>query len=86
MRETPLTILQLTFQGDGAGSTQSIGNLSEQLARRGHRVLVGCRPESLLFRHDARGGTRGGPARFFPHRSAGPRARRTCSRASAWTW
>jgi glycosyltransferase involved in cell wall biosynthesis len=50
MREAPLTILQLTFQGDGAGSTQSIFNLSEQLARRGHRVLVGCRAESLLFR------------------------------------
>jgi len=50
MREAPLTILQLTFQGDGAGSTQSILNLSEQLARRGARVLVGCRVESLLFR------------------------------------
>jgi L-malate glycosyltransferase len=50
MREGPLTILQLTFQGDGAGSTQSILNLSEALARRGHRVLVGCRPASLLFR------------------------------------
>lgn len=49
MREAPRTILQLTFQGDGAGSTQSILSLSEQLARRGHRVLVGCRPESLLF-------------------------------------
>jgi len=50
MRETPLTIMQLTFQGDGAGSTQSIFNVSEQLARRGHRVLVGCRAESLLAR------------------------------------
>jgi len=50
MRETPLTVLQLTHQGDGAGSTQSILNLSEQLARRGARVLVGCRAESLLFR------------------------------------
>ncbi|HEY6061230.1 MAG TPA: glycosyltransferase family 4 protein [Gemmatimonadales bacterium] len=50
MREAPLTVLQLTFQGDGAGSTQSILNLSEQLARRGARVLVGCRAESLLFR------------------------------------
>lgn len=50
MREAPLTILQLTFQGDGAGSTQSILNLSQQLARRGHRVLVGCRADSLLFR------------------------------------
>src|SRR5215831_3022099 len=49
MREAPWTILQLTFQGDGAGSTQSILSLSEQLSRRGHRVLVGCRPESLLF-------------------------------------
>ncbi len=50
MREIPLTILQLTFQGDGAGSTQSIYNLSEHLTRRGHRVLVGCRAESLLAR------------------------------------
>lgn len=50
MREAPLTVLQLTFQGDGAGSTQSILSLSEQLARRGLRVLVGCRAESLLFR------------------------------------
>lgn len=49
MREAPRTILQLTYQGDGAGSTQSIFGLSEQLARRGHRVLVGCRPESLLY-------------------------------------
>jgi glycosyltransferase involved in cell wall biosynthesis len=58
MREIPLTILQLTFQGDGAGSTQSILNLSEQLTRRGHRVLVGCRAESLLARlaADAGGG------------------------------
>ena len=56
MREAPLSILQLTFQGDGAGSTQSILNLSEQLARRGHRVLVGCRAESLLFRQAAAAG------------------------------
>jgi glycosyltransferase involved in cell wall biosynthesis len=49
MREVPRTILQLTFQGDGAGSTQSIFSLSEYLARRGHRVLVGCRAESLLY-------------------------------------
>jgi glycosyltransferase involved in cell wall biosynthesis len=56
MRETPLTILQLTYQGDGAGSTQSIFNLSEQLARRGHRVLVGCRAESLLARLAAEAG------------------------------
>lgn len=50
MSHAPLTVLQLTYQGDGAGSTQSIFNLSQHLARRGHRVLVGCRPESLLAR------------------------------------
>lgn len=53
MREPRLTILQLTYQGDGAGSTQSILNLSEHLTRRGHRVLVGCRAESLLARQAA---------------------------------
>src|SRR2546425_846555 len=46
----PLTILQLTHQGGPAGSTQSIFNLSQQLAHRGHRVLVGCRDDVLLAR------------------------------------
>src|SRR2546427_5086952 len=46
----PLTILQLTHQGGAAGSTQSIFNLSQQLAQRGHRVLVGCRDDVLLAR------------------------------------
>lgn len=46
-----LTVLQLTHQGDGAGSTQSILSLSVHLQRRGHRVLVGCRPDTLLARH-----------------------------------
>src|SRR6267143_1670455 len=50
MSHASLTILQLTHQGDGAGSTQSILNLSEHLQRRGHRVLLGCRAESLLAR------------------------------------
>ena len=50
MTPPPLTILQLTHQGDGAGSTQSIFSLSLHLAERGHRVLVGCRPESRLAR------------------------------------
>jgi glycosyltransferase involved in cell wall biosynthesis len=50
MRHVPLTVLQLTHQGDGAGSTQSIFNLSQHLQRRGHRVLVGCRAESQLAR------------------------------------
>jgi glycosyltransferase involved in cell wall biosynthesis len=50
MSHASLTILQLTHQGDGAGSTQSIFNLSQHLQRRGHRVLLGCRAESLLAR------------------------------------
>ncbi|HYK81853.1 MAG TPA: glycosyltransferase family 4 protein [Gemmatimonadales bacterium] len=50
MREQGLTILQLTHQGGPAGSTQSIFNLSQDLARRGHRVLVGCRDDVLLAR------------------------------------
>src|SRR6266542_6535795 len=50
MSERPLTILQLTHQGGPAGSTQSIFGLSERLARRGHRLLVGCRPDALLAR------------------------------------
>lgn len=50
MPDTPLTVLHLTHQGDGAGSTQSIFSLSRALAERGHRVLLGCRDESLLAR------------------------------------
>src|SRR3989442_14115314 len=46
----PLTILQLTHQGGPAGSTQSIFNLSQQLAHRGHRVLVGCGEDGLRAR------------------------------------
>ncbi|MEX2155416.1 MAG: glycosyltransferase family 4 protein [Gemmatimonadales bacterium] len=44
------TTLQLTHQGEGAGSTQSIFSLSRELARRGHRVLVGCPAGTLLAR------------------------------------
>src|SRR5262245_26105098 len=52
MPESParLTILQLTHQGEGAGSTQSIFSLSRELARRGHRILVGCPAGTLLAR------------------------------------
>ncbi|HEY6207958.1 MAG TPA: hypothetical protein VIW28_02795, partial [Gemmatimonadales bacterium] len=50
MRDPPLTILQLTHQGGPAGSTQSIFDLSRALARRGHRLLVGCRSGVLLAR------------------------------------
>ena len=48
-----LTTLQLTHQGEGAGSTQSIFSLSRELAQRGHRVLVGCPPGTLLARQIA---------------------------------
>src|SRR5438094_10124386 len=48
MPAQPLTILQLTHQGGGSGSTVAIANLSRQLARRGHRVLIGCRPGTMV--------------------------------------
>ena len=50
MPDRPLTILQLTHQGGGSGSTAIIANLSRTLALRGQRVLVGCRPDTLLAR------------------------------------
>src|SRR5213593_3995208 len=66
MRDAPLTILQLTHQGGPAGSTQSIFDLSQELARRGHRLLVGCRGGALLARlaHDA--GLAVEPLQFAP--------------------
>ena len=66
MRDAPLTILQLTHQGGPAGSTQSIFDLSQELARRGHRLLVGCRAGVLLARlaHDA--GLAVEPLQFAP--------------------
>ena len=50
MEPSRLTLLQLTHQGEGAGSTQSIFSLSRALAQRGHRVLVGCPAGTLLAR------------------------------------
>src|SRR5712691_980345 len=50
MRDRPLTILQLTHEGHGAGSTMMIASLSRQLAGKGHRVMVGCRAGSVLAR------------------------------------
>lgn len=44
-----MNILLLTYQGDMAGSTNSIAFLSKGLAERGHNVVVGCRKESLLY-------------------------------------
>src|SRR6267378_4367202 len=46
--DRPLTILEITHAGHQAGSTFMIRSLCAPLARRGHRVLVGCRPDSLL--------------------------------------
>lgn len=44
-----MNILLLTYQGDIAGSTNSIYYLATGLAARGHVVVVGLRPESLLY-------------------------------------
>ena len=44
-----MNILFLTYQGDMAGSTNSIMYLTRGLAEKGHNIYVGCRKESLLF-------------------------------------
>jgi len=44
-----LNILFLTFQGDTAGSTNSIAFLTKGLAERGHNVYLGIRREALLW-------------------------------------
>ena len=44
-----MNILVLTHQGNIAGSTYSIDYLCRGLAAKGHKVVVGCRKESLLF-------------------------------------
>jgi glycosyltransferase involved in cell wall biosynthesis len=44
-----LRILFLTYQGDMAGSTQSIAMLAKGLAQRGHHIFLGCRRNSLLY-------------------------------------
>jgi glycosyltransferase involved in cell wall biosynthesis len=43
-----LTIIHLTHQGGGAGSTVSIAALAAAQRAAGHRVLVGCRAGTLL--------------------------------------
>src|SRR5712692_1356006 len=48
MAEGPLTILELTHQRHPSGSTVLIHALSRGLADAGHRVLIGCRPDSDL--------------------------------------
>src|SRR5437763_3887343 len=71
MPARPLTILQLTHQGGGSGSTVAIANLSRQLARRGHRVLIGCRPGTMLAGLTADAGLELVPLDF---RRLGPRS------------
>ncbi len=44
----PLTILHLTHEGHGAGSSISIALLAREQARAGHRVVVGCPPGTWL--------------------------------------
>lgn len=44
-----MNLLFLTYQGDVAGSTNSIAYLTKGLAERGHQVYMGCRKESLLY-------------------------------------
>jgi len=44
-----LNILFLTYQGDVAGSTNSIAYLAKGLADRGHNIHIGIRKESLLW-------------------------------------
>lgn len=68
----PLTVLELTHAGHDAGSTFLIHALSERLARRGHRVLVGCRADSVLARRAAGSGL---PVLPLDFRRLGPLAR-----------
>ena len=53
-RKDPLKILLITYQGDIAGSTNSIAYLAKALSERGHTVYMAVRKESLLFQkmHD----------------------------------
>ena len=48
--DEPLSLMFITYQGDMAGSTNSIFYLSTTLAAMGHTVTVGCRQESLLYK------------------------------------
>ena len=62
--EAALTILHLTHQGDGAGSTVSIAALAAAQRAAGHRVLVGCPPRSLLAAMARSAGLEVRPMRF----------------------
>ena len=59
-----LTVLQLTASGDRAGATRSIADLSRALRDRGHRVVVGARPESHIYERLADEGFETAPIPF----------------------
>ncbi len=71
--DRPLTVLEVTEVAHNAGSTFLIHALSEQLARRGHRVLVGCPVDSVLARLAGGAGLPVVPLEF---QRLGPLARR----------
>ncbi len=52
----PLTILHLTHEGHGAGSSISIALLARAQAEAGHRVVVGCPPGTWLEQRIKGGG------------------------------
>jgi L-malate glycosyltransferase len=62
----PLTVLHLTHQGEGAGSTISIAELARAQRAAGHTVLVGCRPGTLLAEMAAAAGVEVVPVDFGP--------------------
>lgn len=64
MTDAPLSILHVTHYGEGAGSTQSIATLALHQARRGHRVVVGCRPGTVLAERAAAAGVEVVPLDF----------------------
>src|SRR2546430_1793243 len=83
MPDRPLTILQLTHQGGPAGSTQSIFGLSQHLARCGHRVVVGCREDTLLARLAREAALPVAPLAFT---GIGGRALTLAVAAAGWRW
>lgn len=62
----PLTILHLTHQGHGAGSSISIALLAREQAAAGHRVLVGCPDRTYLAGLVRRSGAELVPMAFMP--------------------
>ena len=66
----PLTILHLTHDGRGAGSSISIALLARAQRAAGHRVMVGCPPGCWLERRLAGSGVGALPVEFGSPRAA----------------